>query len=101
MQREAGAELVRHVRLGRIIEIDLDGAGAQHHVEPHAAHAWHVPQHDGIAALGHDRQVVSRLVGPHAEAEKAHAHALPDGLDLFEMAAGLGTGLVQILERRA
>ena len=42
-----------------------------------------------------------RLVGPHAEAEEAEAEPVADRLDLLEVAAGLGAGLVQVLERRA
>ena len=42
-----------------------------------------------------------RLVGPHAEAEEAEAELLADRLDLVEMAAGLGAGLVEMLARRA
>ena len=46
LQRQADAELLRHVGFGRIVEIDLDGAGAQHHVEAEAADPRHVAQHD-------------------------------------------------------
>ena len=59
------------------------------------------PQHDRVAALGHDRQLGAGLVGPHAEAEEAEAEPVADRLDLVEMAAGLGAGLVEVLERRA
>ncbi len=58
-------------------------------------------QHDRVAALGHDRQLGARLVGPHAQAEKADAQLVADRLDLLQVAAGLGAGLVQIVERRA
>ena len=59
------------------------------------------PQHDLVAPLGHDRQLGAGLVGPHAEPEEADAELLADRLDLFEVAAGLGAGLVQVVERRA
>ena len=42
LQREADAELLHHVGFGRIVEIDLDGAGAQHHVEAELADPRHV-----------------------------------------------------------
>ena len=42
LQREADAELLHHVGFGRIIEIDLDRAGPQHHVEAEAADPRHV-----------------------------------------------------------
>ena len=38
---------------------------------PMAADARHVAHHDLVAALGHDRQLLAGLVGPHAEAEEA------------------------------
>ena len=101
LEREPGAELLHHVGFGRIVEIDLDGAGPQHHVESHGADPRHVAHHDLVAALGHHRQLGACLVGPHAEAEKADVATLADRLDLFEMATRLGAGLVQILERRA
>ena len=47
------------------------------------------------------RQLGAGLVGPHAEAEEAEAELLADRLALVEVAAGLGAGLVEILERRA
>ena len=68
---------------------------------PERADPRHVPQHDLVAALGHDRQLVAALVGPHAEAEEADPALLADRLDLVEVAAGLGAGLVQVVERRA
>ena len=101
LQRQADAELLRHVRFRPIVEVGLDRAGAQHHVEAHAADARHVPQHDVVAALGHDRQRFARLVGPHAEAEEALAGLGADLLDLAQVPSGLGASLVQVLQRRA
>ena len=101
LQGEADAELARHVGFGGIIEIDLDGAGAEHHVEAEAADLRHVIEHDRVAALGHDRQLAAGLVGPHAEAEEAEAELLADRLALGEVAARLGAGLVEMLALRA
>jgi hypothetical protein len=101
LQGQADAELLHHVRLARIIEVGLDGAGAQHHVEPEAADARHVAQHDLVTALGHDRQFGAGLVGPEAEPEEADAELVADFLHLLQVAPGLGTGLVEIVERRA
>ena len=98
---QAHPELLHHVGLARIVEVGLDGAGAQHHVEPHAADARHMVQHDLVAALGHDRQFGARLVGPHADAEEAEPELGADFLDLLQVAAGFGAGLMQIFERRA
>jgi hypothetical protein len=100
LQREAEPELADHVRLARIIEIGLDGAGAQHHVEAERADARHVPQHDLVPALGHDRQVGAGLVRPEAQAEKAHAQLLANLLHLGEVPSGFGAGLVEIIKRR-
>ena len=57
---------MRHVGFAGIVQIDLNGAGAQHHVEAHAAHARHMAQHDFIAPFGHDGQFFTGLVGPQA-----------------------------------
>jgi hypothetical protein len=101
LEGEPDAEFLRHVRFGRIIEVHLDGAGAEHHVEAERADPRHVAEHDRVAALGHDRQVGAGLVRPHAEAEEADAHALADRLYLFQVPPGLGAGLVEMLERGA
>ena len=60
-----------------------------------------MPEHDRVAALGHDRQLGAGLVGPHAEAEEAEAEAVADRLALLEVPRRLGAGLVEVLERRA
>jgi hypothetical protein len=73
----------------------------QHHVEPHAADARHVVEHDAIAALGHDRQFGAGLVGPHAQPQEPGVGLLAHGLDLGKVASGLGAGLVQVFERCA
>ena len=61
----------------------------------------HVPEHDLVAPLGHDRQLVAALVGPHAEPEEAEAEPVADRLALLEVTRRLGAGQVQIGERRA
>ena len=101
LQRQPGAEFLRHVGFARIVEIHLDGAGAQHHVEAQIAHLGHVPHHDVVAPLGHHRQFFTRLVGPHAQTEEADIVALADFLDLREVAPGLRAGIVQVLKRCA
>src|SRR3546814_5814093 len=58
-------------------------------------------EHDPVASLGHDRQFGARLVGPHAQPEETEAEFGADLLDLLEVAAGLGAGLVKIFERSA
>ena len=101
LKRQRDSEFLRHVGFAAIIEIGLDRAGAQHHVEAERAHARHVAQHDLVAPLGHDRQVGAALVRPHAKAKEAEAELVADMLDLFQMPAGLRAGLMQIFERRA
>ena len=101
LERQADAELLHHVGFGRIIEIDLDGAGAEHHVEAEVADLRHVAEHDRVAALGHDRQLAAGLVGPHADAEEAEPKPVADRLALLEVTGRFGTGLVEVLERRA
>ncbi len=101
LERKADPELLHHVRLGFIIEVGLDRAGAQHHVEPHRADAGHVAQHDRIAALGHDGKFGAGLVGPHPEAEEAEAEFGAHFFDLLQVATGFRAGLVQVFERGA
>ncbi len=78
-----------------------DGAGAQHHVEPETALFGHVIEHDLVAAFRHDRQLIAALVRPHAETQKALAGLFADRLDLLQVTAGFGAGLMQIIERRS
>ena len=92
---------MRHVGFAGIIEIDLNGASAQHHVEAHSADARHMAQHDFVAAFGHDRQFRTGFVRPQAKPQKALAGFLANSLYLCEMATGFGASLVQIFERRA
>ncbi len=100
LKREADAKLLHHVGLARIIEIDLDGASAQHHVEPELADPRHVIEHDLVAAFGHDRQFGAALVGPHAEPEEAQAQFIADRLALHEVPPALRAAFVEVGERR-
>ena len=101
LEREPDAELARHVGFRGIIEVDLDGAGAKHHVEAERADLRHIVEHDAIAALGHSGQLFAGLVRPHAEAEEADTELVADRLHLHEVPAGFGTGLVDVAARRA
>src|SRR3546814_19980816 len=58
LEGERRAKHFRHHGLAAVIEINLYGACAEHHVETHAAHTRHMVQHDAIAPLGHDGQFV-------------------------------------------
>ena len=101
LQRQADPELPHHVGLGGEVEIDLDGAAAQHHVEAEIALLGHVVAHDAIAALGHPGDVVAPPFGLEAEPEHADAERLGDRAHLVEMLVHLRAGLVQGLDRRA
>src|SRR3546814_4712592 len=46
LQRERNAEFLHHVGLARIVEVGLDRAGSQHHVEAETADARHVIEQD-------------------------------------------------------
>jgi len=71
----------------------------QHHVEAEIADTRHVPQHDFVAALGHDRQLVAALVGPHAKPRKPVPVRAADFLQPVSVAAGFGAGLMQVFQR--
>ena len=46
LEGQADAEFLHHVGFGAVVEIDLDGTGPKHHVEPERADARHVAEHD-------------------------------------------------------
>src|SRR3546814_9916342 len=56
-------------------------------------------QHDAIAPLGHDRQFVAALVGPHAKTKKTQAQRVADIFDLFQMRSEEHTSELQSLMR--
>ena len=101
LQGQRCPEFGHHVGLVREVQIRLDGAGAQHHVEAELALLRHIVPHDDIAALGHDRHF---LAPPHrieARAEEAEVQLVGDLFDLHQMLAGLVADVVHILQRRA
>src|SRR3546814_6715695 len=101
LKGETDAELLGHVGFGAIVEIGLDGAGSEHHVEAEIADLGHVAQHDLVAALGHDGEVGAGLVRPHAEAKETEPQPFARFLAAGEVAPGLGTRLVKSLKLRA
>jgi hypothetical protein len=90
LQSQAYPELLHHVGFRTVVKINLNGTGPKHHVESETANPGHMPKHDPVAALGHDWQVGSRLVGPHAEAEEAEPKPVADGLHLLKVTAAFG-----------
>ncbi|MNN33521.1 hypothetical protein D3C81_1472830 [compost metagenome] len=101
MQRQRGAELHDHVGFGIEVEVGLDGAGAQHHVEAQRALLGHIGAHDAVAALGHDRHVLAPPQGIETGAEEAEVQLVRDLLVLHQVLAGFRTDVVDGLQRRA
>ena len=101
LEREADAEFLDHVGFGGEVEVHLDRAGAEHHLEPHAADMGHVAAHDAVAALGHDRHVFEARGRVIAQAEKARADFVGDFADLVQVYVHFGAGFVEAFQRRA
>ncbi len=85
LQRQADAELLHHVGFGLEVEVDLDGAGAQHHVEAEPADLRHVAAHDRVAALGHQRQLVARPLRLDSRGRGSRARARRRSPSLVEV----------------
>ena len=68
---------------------------------PSDAFLRHVPAHDVVAALRHERQLLATPLRLIADAEKADVQLGADRLHLAEMSADLAAGLVDVLQRRA
>ena len=83
------------------IEVRLDGAGAQHHVQAQRPDLGHIGAHDVIAALGHDRDLLSGPQRVETGAQEADADLIGDLLDLHQVLAGLVADVVDGQERRA
>ena len=101
LERQADAELLRHVGFGGIVEIDLHRAGPGHHVEAEIALLRHVIAHDAVAALGHPGHVLAPPFRIEAEADQAGAQ-LPGYLFGFgQVGVDLVAGPVNGFQRRA
>ncbi len=83
------------------VEIDLDRAGAGHHVETHATDQRHVALHDGIPTFGHPRHRRPSRRGVKPQRGKAHVENLTRGANLGEMAVQFLPGFVQGFQRAA
>ena len=101
LQRQANPEFLHHVGFGGIVQIHLDRAGAQHHVEPEAALFRHVVAHDPVAALGHPRHVGALPFRIEAQADQAGAHLFGHRFGLGQVGVDLVAGLVDVFQRRA
>ncbi len=101
LEGKRSAELLHHVRLTRIVEIGLDGAGAQHHVQSKGSDARHMPHHDGVAAFRHYGQFVTALVWPHPKPKESDTQLGADFLHLLQVPTSLATCLMKVLNRGA
>mmetsp|Transcript_12178 Transcript_12178/g.38569 ORF Transcript_12178/g.38569 Transcript_12178/m.38569 type:complete len:487 (-) Transcript_12178:265-1725(-) len=101
LQRQGDAELLDHVRLGLKVEVYLDRAAAEHHVEPHRPNLGHIRLHDVVAPLGHHSHILHPRNWVEACAQKADADVLTHRLDLIEVVVDLCTRLVDGLQWRA
>uniref|UniRef100_A0A0N4ZIQ9 HTH araC/xylS-type domain-containing protein n=1 Tax=Parastrongyloides trichosuri TaxID=131310 RepID=A0A0N4ZIQ9_PARTI len=101
LQRQRRAELHHHVGFGIEVEVGLNGAGAQHHVQAQPALPGHIGAHDVIAALGHDGDVLAPPQGVETQPQEAEIQLVRDLLDLHQVLAGLVADVVDGLQRRA
>ena len=101
LERQPDPHLAHHVELGLEVQIDLHGAGPDHHVEPERPPLRHVVAHDLVAALGHPRDVVPLRARVEAESDQADAELSRHLLHLGEMGVHLVAGLVDGFQRRA
>ncbi|KZS00494.1 Uncharacterized protein APZ42_003179, partial [Daphnia magna] len=76
LQGQGHAELLHHVRFGRIVQVHLHGTGTQHHVEAERAALGHILAHDLVAALGHPGDVGACPFRVEAQPQHAGAELL-------------------------
>ena len=101
LQGHGDAHLADHVGFRVEIQIDLDGAGAGHHVEAEAAARRHIAAHDCVAALGHPRDRLARCIGTETHAVEPDPELFGNRPHLIQMRVHLVAGAVQVMERGA
>ena len=101
LQRQTYPELFDHVRFGLVVEVGLDGAGAQHHVEAEPAFLRHVVAHDPVTGLGHERDLVAPPERRETEPEHAEPELVANFAHLAQVLVQLVAGLVHGLQRRS
>ena len=99
LQQQRDAQLAQHVLLGGIVQVDLHGAGARHHVEAERAHLRHVAAHDGVAALRHPRHLGARAERVEAQGHETEVQVVRHAAHLVVVRLQLGHGVVQRLHR--
>ncbi len=101
LQGQADAEFLHHVGFTGKVEIDLDRAGARHHVQAQIPALGHVIAHDPVATLGHPGHILAPPLGLETDTKKAQAQRFGHGLDFLQVDLGFTAGLVDILQGRA
>ena len=101
LQPQRDPHLLHHVGFGRVIEVHLDRAGPEHHLEPERAAGRHVPAHDAVPPLRHHRHVLVLPFRVVSETEKSHVQPGADLLHLEQVRVHLVTGLMKVFEGRA
>ena len=100
LQRQRYAELLHHVRFGRVVQVHLYRAGAGHHVQAERTDLGHVRTHDLVATLGHPGHLVALPLRLEAHAEETQLQFAGHLRHFVEVGAGLHAGLVDGLQRR-
>ncbi len=98
LQSETDPHFLDHVRFGRIIEIYLHSAAAEHHIEAVVALLGHILAHNLITAFGHPPDIFAARLGIEAEAQYSGADLFADRLHFIEMGMHFAASLMDRLQ---
>ncbi|MNY04389.1 hypothetical protein D3C86_1370640 [compost metagenome] len=101
LQLHGNTHLLAHVSFGGEIEINLNGAGAVHHVETLGPDLRHIARHDRVTRFRHMRCFVIAPQRAAADAKETNSHRLGHFAHGRQMLVGFLAGLMQVFERRA
>ena len=96
LQGERDAQLAGHVGLAGVIEVDLHGTRAGHHIQPVLPDQRHVAAHDGVAAFGHPVHGVAAMQRLKPERGEPEAERVGHAAHFGEMRQQLGARTVQV-----